>query len=352
MKIRVLEVLPTLKRAGAENVALSLASRLDSDRFETGMVSLYDADSDGLDPRSVHTWYLGKRRGFDPRMWPRLARVFREFRPDVIHTHSYLLRYALPVRTCAMVHTIHNLAREETGRLVNRLAFRCGVVPVAVSRRVADSFFETYGFQPAATIPNGIEIRSFYRPEARLEWRRSQGFAEDDVLILSVARLDPQKAPETLIEAFAKACPNAHLLLAGDGSLKEAARQCAQRCGVAARVHFLGVRADVAEMLSSVDVFALASRWEGRPLALMEAMAARLPIVATAVGGVPEIVDDCLVPAGDANALGRALAALADDPARRRAMGEASGARAQQFSLDKMVASYAELFESLVRRTP
>ena len=114
----------------------------------------------------------------------------------------------------------------------------------------------------------------------------------------------------------------------------------------------MGVRADVPEMLSSVDIFALASRWEGRPLALMEAMAARLPIVATAVGGVPELVDDCLVPAGDANALGRALAALADDPARRRAMGEAAGVRAQQFSLHKMVASYAELFESLVGRTP
>ena len=352
MKIRVLEVLPTLRRAGAENVAVSLAAGLDTARFETAVVSLYDPFSDGLAPRGVRTWYLGKRRGFDPRMWPRLARVFREFRPDVIHTHSYLLRYAFPVRTSAMVHTIHNLAREEPGRWVNRLAFRRGVVPVAVSQRVADSFFETYGFQPAATIPNGIDTRSFYRPEARRQWRQSQGFTQDDVLILSVARLEPQKAPEALIQAFAQACPREHLLMAGDGSLKEAARQCAQRCGVAARVHFLGVHADVAEMLSSVDVFALASRWEGRPLALMEAMAAHLPIVATAVGGVPELVDDCLVPAGDANALGRALAALADDPARRRAMGEASGARAQQFSLHKMVAFYAELFESLARRNP
>ncbi len=359
MKIRVLEILPTLKRAGAENMAVSLACRLDTARFEPAVVSLFDAFPGGLEPileeRGILTWHLGKRRGFDPRMWPRLARVLREFRPDVVHTHSYLLRYALPVRRGAIIHTVHNLAARESdglGRFINRVAFRRGVLPVAVSKQVARSFREVYGFEPVATIPNGIDLRACGRPEARQIWRRSNGFAEDDVLIVSVARLEPQKDPEALIQAFSRGLsddPRAHLLLAGDGSLRDAAGECAARCGIAGRVHFLGVRSDVPEILAAADLFALASRWEGCPLSVMEAMAAGLPVVAAAVGGVPELVEDgvtgILAPLDDTDALGRALALLANDPQRRRAMGDAARERAASFSLEVMVASYADLFE-------
>jgi glycosyltransferase involved in cell wall biosynthesis len=127
-------------------------------------------------------------------------------------------------------------------------------------------------------------------------------------------------------------------------------RQAAER-GVARRVHFLGVRADVAQVLAAADLFALASDWEGTPLAVMEAMAAGLPVVATAVGGVPELVvageSGVLTPAGDAPALAGALARLAGDAALRHAMSAAASARAGQFGVDKMVSEYAALFERL-----
>src|SRR5438045_3197984 len=97
VKIRVLEVLATLKRAGAERVAVTLAEGLDLERFETAIVSLYDAFPEGFRP-AVATHYLGKRPGLDPRMVPRLAAVMRRFRPDIVHTHSYVLRYAWPAR--------------------------------------------------------------------------------------------------------------------------------------------------------------------------------------------------------------------------------------------------------------
>jgi hypothetical protein len=141
VKIRVLEVLASLKRAGAERMVVSLVSRLDPSRFETGVVSLFDTLPDGLEPAlaeaGVQTWHLGKHPGLDLRMVPRLFGVMRAFRPTVIHTHSYVLRYTLPAGMAAgagaMVHTVHNLASKEGdrfGRLIHRTVFGRRVVAV------------------------------------------------------------------------------------------------------------------------------------------------------------------------------------------------------------------------------
>jgi glycosyltransferase involved in cell wall biosynthesis len=294
-------------------------------------------------------------------MCSRLAGVFREFRPAIVHTHSYVLRYTLPASLAApagrMVHTVHNLAPREVdaaGRLIHRFAFRRRVVPVAVSEEVARSFRELYGFEPAATIPNGIDTEAFRRPGVRNEWRRANGFGEDDLLVVSVARLDPQKNPLGLIAAFARALggdSRRHLLMAGDGSLREAARTAAAHHGLGDRVHFLGVRPDVAEILSACDIFALASNWEGSPVSVMEAMAAGLPVIATAVGGVPELVvrgkTGLLAQAGDMEAIARALAELAGDSDLRRALGAAGRQLSTGFGVDAMVDAYGRLFESL-----
>lgn len=365
MKIRVLEVLASLKRAGAERMAVSLARGLDPDRFESGVVSLFDAFPEGLEPEleeaRIRTWHLGKRPGLDLRMVPRLFRVFRGFRPSIVHTHSYVLRYTLPAglaaRAGSMVHTVHNLAPREvdaTGRLIHRFAFRRGVTPVVVAAEVGRSFRKLYGAEPAAVIPNGIETGRYFRPGARQEWRRANGFSADDLLVASVARLEPQKNPLGLIESFARALGEDRrwrLLMAGDGSLGNAAREAALGRGIGERVHFLGVRSDVAELLSASDVFALASHWEGNPIAVMEAMAAGLPVVATAVGGVPELVvhgeTGLLAPAADERAFADALAAVAGDPDRRRELGAAGLGRSAGFGVDAMVASYSRLFERL-----
>lgn len=366
MKIRVLEALATLRRAGAEQVAVSLACGLPPSRFETGVVTLYDAFPGGLDAvveeRGAPLWRLGKRRGLDPRMWPRLGRVLRDFRPDVIHTHSYVLRYVLPAwaweRRGVVVHTVHNVAEKEVdalGRAVHRIAFRAGVRPVAVSGEVARSFRAVYGFEPAAVIPNGVATARAVEPGAREAWRMAHGFAPDDLVVASVGRFDPQKNPLGLITAFARAAagrPAMRLAMAGEGSLLETSRALARKLG--ARVSFPGLLERVPEMLSACDVFALASHWEGSPMAVIEAMAARLPVVATAVGGVPELVVDGvtgrLTPPGDAAALAAALADLVDDPEKRRRFGAAAGLRAARFGVGAMVESYAAFFEESAGR--
>jgi glycosyltransferase involved in cell wall biosynthesis len=344
VKVRVLEVLATLKRAGAERTAVTIATGLERSRFECEVVSLYDAFEDGFEDElaraGLKVHHLGKRPGFDSRMYPRLARVMREFRPDVVHTHSYVLRYVWPVASAKVVHTVHNLADREVdraGRALHRWSMRRGARFVAISNEVARSFREVYGRQPAAVIFNGVDL-----PPGRREWRREQGFADDDVLIASVARLEPQKNPLALLDAL-PADPRCHLLLAGDGSLRD---EVERRAGD--RVHLLGVRGDVADVLAGSDIFALASDYEGLPVAVIEAMAAGLPVVATGVGGVPELVADgvtgLLVRPRDRQALRVALTALVRDPERRRKMGERGRERSRLFGASKMVDEYARLF--------
>jgi glycosyltransferase involved in cell wall biosynthesis len=365
--IRIVEVLATLRRAGAETLAVSLARGLDRSRFECAVVSLYDPFPGGFEPvlaaSGIAVRHLGKRRGLDPRMYPRLLRLLRELRPDVIHTHSYVLRYVWPAAAAAgtggIVHTVHNLARHEVdfaGRWLHRLAFRFGVTPVAVSGEVARSFREVYGFDPAAVIPNGIDTGLYRQTAARERWRQQHGFLPEELLVASVARLEPQKNPLGLIEAFARALGGdrrSHLLLAGDGSLREAARVCAERLGLAERIHLLGVRDDIPDLLSACDAFALASLWEGSPIAVMEAAAAGLPVVATSAGGVPERVEHgitgLLAPPGDTPALAEALASLARDADLRRSMAEAARAASARFDAAPMISAYAALFERSAR---
>jgi glycosyltransferase involved in cell wall biosynthesis len=353
-KIRVLEVVATLKPAGAENVVVSLATRMDRSRFEVAVVSLYDPFPGGLEPQlqqmDIPVWHLGKHRGPDLRTYGRLRKVARRFKPHVIHTHCYVTRYTLGIEAPVMVHTVHNLATSEVGlvgRLFHRYAFRRGVLPVAVGAAVARSFHHLYGSSPAAVIPNGIDLARFWRPELRENWRKANGFASDDLLIVSVGRLEAQKNPCALANAMA-GVSHAQLLLVGQGPLR------AKLLG-RERVHLLGVRADIPDILASADVFALASDWEGLPLAVLEAMAAGLPVAATRVGCIPEVVEDggtgFLIPAGDGEALASALRRLAGDARLRKEMGEAGRARAKHFDLQAMVDGYESLFARLLSQS-
>jgi len=366
VKIRVLEVLASLRRGGAERVAVSLARGLDRDVFQIEVAALFDASPGDFEPllhaAAIPVHRLGKRRGFDARIFGRLAGVMRAFRPHVVHTHSYILRYAWPARSLSgggsIVHTVHNLAPREGGRLgvwIHRLAMRAGVCSVAVSDEVARSYAQTYGRPVERIIPNGIDLAPFVQPPQGV-WRREHGFRDEERLVVSVARLDPQKNPLKLIDAFAAALGNNtewHLVMAGDGSLREEAMRRAASLHLKSRVHFPGVVERVETLLADADVFALASDWEGLPVALIEGMACGLPVVATAVGGVPELVEHqvtgMIVPPGNGGALAQAFTELAQNPALRRQLGAAARAKAMEFGLERMLVPYARLFESIAR---
>ena len=365
MRLRTLEVIPTLRRAGAEGVVVSLALRLPECGFDCAVAALYDACLDDLEHflkgQRIPVWRLGKCRGPDPRVWLRLARLIRSFSPDIIHTHSYVLRYVAPVAgRCTIVHTLHNLAGRDPDWIsgaIDRIWLGSRVQAVAVSKAVARSYHQKLGLKPVAIIPNGIDTTRFLRPIARLNWRRREGFSESDILIVSLARLDEQKDPRTLIKAFAAiAARNSHcrLLLAGVGRLENAVKQWAVESGFGDRIHLLGVRTDVEDLLCASDIFAISSLWEGSPLSVMEAMAAGLPVVATEVGGIPELVTSgvtgLLVEPGASDALAESLGRLADDAELRKSMSQAARARAAEFDVRAMAAAYAALFRRLAGR--
>jgi glycosyltransferase involved in cell wall biosynthesis len=369
----VFQILPSLVVGGAERLVVHLMEHLSRERFSPVCICLESPQGTHYEARvqasGTPLYFLGKGAGASWRVLQQLDALFRQYRPTVVHTHIIGLNYAYPLmfryRTPARVHTVHSLAQHEVGvrigAWVRILAFRYRighVVPVAVAEDVRTTIRQLYGYLDAPLIPNGIPTDEYAPdPNRRRRWRQRHGLEPEAIVLTHVGRFAPPKNHALLIEAFAQVRTHTplYLLLVGGGELEDAVRQQVVELGLQERVRFLGVRADVPAILNASDLFVLSSRWEGNPMSVMEAMAAGLPVVSTAVGGVPELVREgetgLLVPSGDAAALARALQALVDDPARREAMGKAARQHAiTHFDIRHTVRQYEVLYERLLQK--
>jgi glycosyltransferase involved in cell wall biosynthesis len=275
-----------------------------------------------------------------------------------------VLRYALPflllLKHASLLHTVHNLADREIEprlRWLQRYALNHGVVPVAVAAEVAASLGRLYGIQRCSVISNGIPTDYYACPRsARKEWRAREGFKDDDVLFVCVARFAPQKNHALLLKAFRQgpaSDPNAHLVLVGEGILREQLEGQAKSLGLSRQAHFLGLRTDIPEVLGAMDVFVLSSDYEGNPLSVMEAMASGLPIVSTAAGGVPDLFESgkegLIVQPGDVQGLSNSMTSLLGNREARQSLGMAAARRAREnFDVSTMVQAYEEVYENLV----
>ena len=370
----VLQVIPAFTVGGAEWMAAYLAAHLPADQFRRGVVSLHGARGSPIEEYLAHhgvpVYYINKRRGFDPTTWARLYRLLRTLQPAIVHTHQTVGRYVYPAcwaaRQKIIVHTVHNIAtgeiRSRVWRWFQAWAYRHGVLPVSIAQEVTRTFVEEYGRAPAAEIPNAIPTE-LYAPDAmrRAEWRSQHAVPQDALVYTCIAGLRPQKNHRLLLQAFAGAAqrlPKAQLLLVGppdrlDPNYAESLKALAQELGLEQCVRFLGSRADVPNILRASDVFVLSSDYEGNPLSVLEAMATGLPVVSTAVGGVPELVQDgatgLLVPAGDAHALAEAMTQIGRDAPLRAAIGNAARQTAlQRFDVRVMSRAYAALYQQLL----
>jgi glycosyltransferase involved in cell wall biosynthesis len=234
------------------------------------------------------------------------------------------------------------------------------VVPVAVAQEVAVSLERVYGITRCRVVSNGIPTDSYAHPQTpRGKWREREGFRDNDVLFVCVARFSAQKNHALLLKAFAQgpaSDPNAHLVLVGDGVLREQLQEQAKDLGLLGQVHFLGLRTDIPDVLGAMDVFALSSDWEGNPLSVMEAMASGLPIVSTAAGGVPDLFasgkQGLIVQPGDVQGFSDAMAWLLRNYEARQYFGMAAARRAREnFDVSMMVRAYEELYDDLVHHS-
>ncbi len=360
--MRIVQLIPTLGVGGAERIVGLLAKALVVLGHHVDVVVLGASEGSWIEAElaeaGISTTYLGKGAGFEAAVVGRLSAALLRLRPDVVHTHLHVLKYLLPARAawpgCRVVHTLHNLAQNEAVGAdikLQKVAFRAGVAPVAIGDAVAESFAEVYGFDAPYVIPNGIPVADFRAgPEAAAAVRREVGVAAETPLFLVVGRLNEQKNHALLLDAFADPrLASAALLVVGDGELRGDLVSQAARLGLSERVRFLGIRKDVPRLLAAADAFVLSSDWEGNPLVVMEAMAAARPVIATAVGCVPELVDETtgrLVPRGDRAALADALVDLLDRSVGS-GLGAAAGARAlARFDASVMARAYSDLFQA------
>ncbi|MCA9617590.1 MAG: glycosyltransferase, partial [Myxococcales bacterium] len=298
---------------------------------------------------------LKRPTGFDLRLPPRLLALFAAERVDVLHTHNALPQVygTLPARLmgASVVHTEHGRhVVSPSLTKVRRASAQLARAFVAVSEPTRDHV-RAIGIAPEAklrVVLNGTEVERYARNESwRAEKRQAWGAGPATTVIGTAGRMEEVKNHALLLRALAPllAQEDVLLVMAGDGDLRPATEALAGALGVAERVRFLGRVRDIPKVLSGLDVFAMSSHSEGLPMVLAEAMGASLPLVSTAVGGIPEVIDEgetgYLVPAGDEEALRDRLRTLARDPELRRRLGERGVVvAAERYSIGRMVDEY------------
>jgi len=327
-RIRVVEILATGTNGGAQEHLYSLVSRLDHDRYDASIVSL----SPGSAVRKL------QRAGFDVLVIDEpddaiavgaLAAHLAELRPDVIHNHMFRAetvgtRAAMALaeighRRPYVVSTVHSsrVRSEEDRDLLRQLTPHMDQV-IAVSRMI-EAKLENEGrtAAPVRLIYNGVDLSRYDHTEPCCTLPEEYGMEPGSQIVGVVARLEPEKGHATLIEAWPqvlRAVPDAYLLIVGEGSRREALEAQARDMRVAHRVVFTGRRDDVPSVTAALDVAVLPSYREAQGLSILEAMALSRPVVASNVGGIPEMIEDgvtgLLVPPHDADGLARSISRL------------------------------------------
>ncbi|MBU4231665.1 MAG: glycosyltransferase family 4 protein [Proteobacteria bacterium] len=367
-KITVLFIIKPERSAGAEMVLVEAAARLSPDRFRV-ICGLLTPDAEKVIP--AHLPCVDFRMpGLNGWVWLRfilqLCWVIYRCRVDLLHVNSYVPgNYARLAGTLMQVPIIidhwHGFTRfSRKRRFICRVLGRFTDLSLAVSRGVRDYLVAQGGLDPAKVrvVVNGVDVAAIDAARPGKVVRRELGLPEGLPVIGLVGRLDHWgKGHKELFEAMAPLMERhpVQALIVGGGRRIDEVRQLAASLGLAGAVHFLGERHDVPDLLNAMDIFVLPSYSEGLSLALLEAMAAGKPVIATAVGGTPEVVTEgdngLLIPPRDAGALAGALERLLADPALAQHLGANARTHVREhFSLDRLGREINEIYIELAEK--
>jgi glycosyltransferase involved in cell wall biosynthesis len=370
--MRIVYVLISLGMGGAEKQALAVAERMKERGHSVLLLVLRPQLADEW-PAAIETIHLEMSKT-PASLFAGLVRarsIIADFRPDLLHSHSFhanLFARCLKVLVprVKVLSTIHNIYEGGTLRMLGyRLTDPLSPCTVAVSQAVAHRFIRLNAVraQKCVVIVNGIDSTEFVPDPARRTLMRANFGANDDFVWLAIGRISAAKDYPNLMQAFERVCeqqPQAQLWIAGDAASVNpiAGKKRYQLMGFPMsqaahrRRRLFGLRRDIPALLDAADAFVSASAWEGMPLAVGEAMAMEKPIVATDVGGVPELVgnSDAVVPAQDSTALAEAMIATMQQSAEERTRtGRAARERVKQhFSIEASADAWEAMYRELL----
>ncbi|HRZ87025.1 MAG TPA: glycosyltransferase [bacterium] len=370
-KIPVLLLALNSSVGGTEKMVLELAAGLDRSRFEPCICTLVGDGTLVREAirRGMPAYDLEMSGPLDIRILPKLLRLLRERDIAVLHTFLYhanilgrlLGRYAkIPVIISTQRSTdpwrtwYHRLADRWTAGLAD------AIISNSQSGKERLTAVERIAGEKISVVRNGIRLDVDAALRRGAEVRQLRGIGSGDIIIGTVANLKEAKGLETLIDAVAilqNDMPDARAMIVGHGPLLHRLRARVRRRGMTNRIIFAGLQADAVGYCAAFDLYVQPSRWEGTPVALMEAMALGKPVIASAVGGIPEIVadgkDGMLVPAGRPDELSAAIAALINDPARAAALGKSAREKMErEFTVKRMVHETERIYDALIAPSP
>lgn len=357
MAMRVLHVIDSLNRGGAEVMLTAMAPRFRTRGVTCDVIALLQRPSPleaAFLGNGVSLRYTGIRRLYSPGQVLALSKLFPGY--DIIHVHLFpaqlwavlaALRMRRRIPLVTTEHNTWNARRRWWLRPLDRWMYRHYERIACISEATAESITRwcPRTAEKTVIIPNGIPLDVFENavPAAL------PGVPDNITRLVFVARFEAQKDHPTLLRALTRV-PNVHLLLVGDGPLRLRMEQLTQSLEIRNRVTFLGWRQDVAEVLKASDIYVHSSHSEGFGIAACEAMAAGLPVAASDVPGLAQVISGAGIffPAGDDQALSEALNALIKSPEQQREMSRASLLRAHQFSIENTVDGCIRMYESVL----
>ncbi|TWT34945.1 putative teichuronic acid biosynthesis glycosyltransferase TuaC [Blastopirellula retiformator] len=365
-QIRVALVITELEVGGAERCLANLATRIDRTEFDVAVISLASRPAPGrdvlvrqLEEEGIGVSFLNCDSKWRlPMAVRRLSRMISAGKPHVVHSFLFHANVATSMalgrrRQAKLIHGLRVAEQGSWRRWLQSYYARQADLTLVVSRKLKEFARDVLQVRSLVT-PNGIDLAEFDEQTAQ-----DVGLKQVDgrKRMIAVGRLDPQKGFDWLLDTLRDALLSSddwELQIVGAGPQESALKDQARKLHLIDRVQFLGRRADVPQLLTDADLFLLSSRWEGMPNALIEAMAARLPVVATDVEGVAQLLGPLqqtqLSAAGDAEGFAERVAALAADPELRVELGEANRARIEShFTLDKMVNRHAKIYRCAAR---
>jgi glycosyltransferase involved in cell wall biosynthesis len=362
---RVALALESSGPGGAENLVLRLADGLRLAGHDPIVVTTRPGwMTERAEASRFPVWIVPQQQGMDPGWIPSFARRLRKERIELLHTHEFAMNVyggtaalLAGVPSLATIHGRHWIADRPRRVLAYKVLRRAGMPLTAVSRDLARFLADRFRIpiDTISVVHNGIPIPPIVTPaereKRRMDARVALGIPSDGPLLVAVGNLYGVKDHASLLRAAAM-LPDVRVAIAGRGEEEEPLRKLAATLAIDKRTHLLGLRDDIDRVLRAADVFVQPSRSEGLPLAILEAMAAGLPVVATRVGGMAEAIVDgvtgLLVEPGDLAALAAALRTIVTTPGRSAALGQKGRARAAgEFSLDRMVDRYRHLYAVL-----